>query len=416
MFGGQKKQKKSAAQYSVQTMADDLAAASSRGAVVENDGVTLQGGDSRSNTADSPFLQGDATPSSGLVRNDVQPSQAALSAQQNTQKPIVAAQDTASSAQESVQSGTAPSVTYNTTQRSHPFFWALIGGVSVLALIGAGYFLLRSGMVPYSTGTIANVAPEEDGMVAPPVRDATAETAERAVVKRAVVGGGVFSDDRRFEAADVAITVGDTATAMDVVRMLREIADSKSGEVVVNVVTENDAPMQFVAFANRFLPILPTDITRDLTEPFQIYILRDGGAARIAIHTFTTAPVRTRDVLRSMETVLIRAFAPLYLFDVSVTRNAEFDDASHRNVPIRFYSFTSDDRASIDYATHYDHVFFATSRATMYRVMDRVFDHDAAQSIVVPSTDNPTDNDDAWDSEPITQDTDATNDRTGFAP
>ncbi len=178
----------------------------------------------------------------------------------------------------------------------------------------------------------------------------------------------------QFEPSHGSLMISQQATTIDVVNTLRSIVDTSESEMVVDVIADGE-PMPFSVFAHRFLTVIPDDIVDAMNQPFQLYILPSDYGVRFGIHTYTEMSEALRNNLRTMETTLIKGFAPLYNFDIPPVVNAEFEDSDHRGVPIRFYNFTPDAAASIDYATHYDHVFFGTSRATMYRMMDRVFDY-----------------------------------------
>ena len=376
MFG--KKKNKASAQsarstgapeaFDVHTMADDIArGAAGTAAPVSGSAPTApqpqqQPQDTAAVASPSPFL--------------AETQKSAPAARQQSAMPAATEQKKPS--QQSVSQNTAPQAAQQ--KKSTGLAWLLLAiFVGILGVLV--WFVWSSGLAQGIVGRFASqqttrIVTQNSGPHIPEdVPETTPQDAER--VKTVEL---YDYNDARFPQATKSIAVTSQAISPDITQKLKEIVSIQEGpmEEIIGVFDENNAPLPFAVFAKRFLPQLPTAMLTALDQPFQIYILpQQNGLRRVGIHTYSSQPEQTRDALRMYETTLPRGLSPLFLFAPPQVQNAVFDDSDYKNIPIRFYNFTPDASESIDYATHYDHVFLGTSRAVLRRMMDMVFAYDA---------------------------------------
>ncbi len=164
-----------------------------------------------------------------------------------------------------------------------------------------------------------------------------------------------------------------TAKIQELTRKIDMLSPEERREV--RVLDQNGQPVTFEKFAELFLPLLPSDVSENLIGPLELYILPEGDDYRVGLFTLSDDPEQTRAALRQAEPLLPNVLRPLMLFspENGVAGEYEFEDNSHKNIPIRFYNFKPDASQSVDYAIHYRNVFIGTSKKTMRQMMDMVF-------------------------------------------
>jgi hypothetical protein len=139
-------------------------------------------------------------------------------------------------------------------------------------------------------------------------------------------------------------------------------------------VTQDGAALTFATFAQQFLPLLPQNLLTSMNLPFTIYSVNNGASEYISITALTEDSAATNTILRQNETVLPEAVTPI-LFGTSLDllEAPAFQDSIYRKIPTRFYTIDSTTGQSINYATHYEHVFFGAGSYALQTVMDTVF-------------------------------------------
>ncbi len=378
MFDKKKKEKKgavaNATQFTIRTMADDIAQ------VPMKETISAHGNTSTTDTQEkgpSPFLQ--------EVEKTAVPTQKNATQQHDSR----ASQKTMSSV-ESVQSRTIHK------ERSHSSFVTWILGILFVLIVAVTvWFVLRAGLM---TGIFGSDDVSIAGLREEVSQDSSSgdqgDVPAQEITTVLSVAPYEYSD-MLFMSADGALDILTQATPMDILAKIKEVINTTNkpfNEPIILDVLVDGAPISFGVFAQRFLPSMPVDVLTGMNRPFQIYILPQGGEKRIGIHTYTTEPDATRTALRKNEALLVKAFSPLYLFAQQSPSNVLFEDSAHSGVPIRFYNFAPDATQSIDYAIHYDHVFFGTSRPTMRMMMDAVFLHGAQKEASMKSAGEMTNN------------------------
>lgn len=252
----------------------------------------------------------------------------------------------------------------------------------LLILVLLFWFLLRAGFV--STQTVLTMLGMQNQMeqaIATNSPDVVTDDmpdvmiAEQEVSMEQSLGNAMFVEmepQKRagVPMADVAIEVKDGATKKDLATALATVAET--GPHTIDLMAEGDY-MTFTVFATRFLEGVYPGLLTALDQPIQLYISKEGVQNRVTIYTTTTDPAATRDALRVGESTLVQGLSPIFLFAEPNAQNVVFEDSDYKGVPIRFYNFLPDTTQSVDYASHYQHVFMGTSRSTMRGVMDQVF-------------------------------------------
>ncbi len=327
-----------------------------------------QGSSRQSSTQQSPFLQ-----------DNVDAQKSGISTQQTqTTVPIRNGQATQ---QQQVRSPQGVTPSSPPKSRKIIIIWIVII-ILILAIGGAVVFAWRVGIIDnimdrfvrQETHVITHDGDNMQDSASLIAGDMNGADYEK---ETSVVATQPYDHDDRYLPADTAIKITKQATIADVIEKIKDVVRTHTIPITIDVLGEDGEPMPFAVFIKRFLPDMPASVLTELDQPLQIHVFLDNGERRIGIHTYSSDPDNTRSNLREAEPLLIKGFKPIYLFSPPLQKDNVFEDAVHESgVPIRFHNFVQDATQSIDYAIHYSHVFFGTSRATMHAMMNLVFAHD----------------------------------------
>lgn len=157
-------------------------------------------------------------------------------------------------------------------------------------------------------------------------------------------------------------------------KALLDIKKDGINKPVEFVITDSkNNPIAFSIFSVITKIKLSNELFKSLNDDFSILAYYDSENPRLILSVKTSDKLKASSLIKNEENKLPVELASLFLSEVSLPKGSiVFKDANYKGVDIRYFNFTPDHMASIDYAFNGDKLIFGTSKRSMWAVLDRV--------------------------------------------
>lgn len=159
-------------------------------------------------------------------------------------------------------------------------------------------------------------------------------------------------------------------------RAFSDIKDPGINKPVEFVITDNkNNPIAFPIFSAITKLKLSNELLKNLSDDFSIFAYNDSGNPRLVLLVKVIDKLKANAVIKSEEVKLPGELMPLFLSDVSLPKEkVVFQEANYKGVNIRYFNLTPNQTASIDYSFDSTHLIIATSKNSMWAVLDKILD------------------------------------------
>ncbi len=155
-----------------------------------------------------------------------------------------------------------------------------------------------------------------------------------------------------------------------------DIKDPEINKPVEFIITDNkNNPIAFPIFSAITKLKLSNELLKNLSDDFSIFAYNDSGNPRLVLLVKVLDKLKASSVIKSEEVKLPGELLPLFLNDISLPKEkVVFQEANYKGVNVRYFNLTPDQVATIDYSFDSTHLIIATSKNSMWAVLDRILD------------------------------------------
>lgn len=153
-----------------------------------------------------------------------------------------------------------------------------------------------------------------------------------------------------------------------------EVKAMNAGSLVEFIITDkNNNPIAFSEFAVLSKIKLSSELLKDLGNNFSLYINTDSGNTRLALAIDTNNKEKSVLAIKSEENRLVQELMPLFLDQVpNPSGKIFFSDNNYKEVKVRYFNLLPNGMASIDYGFLNNQMIIATSKISMWSVIDKI--------------------------------------------
>lgn len=260
----------------------------------------------------------------------------------------------------------------NTGRKGGKIAWIIVSFIIVFVFLAGGYYL-------WSTRKIA-----ENNVEAPVAENKIEETKEAEPIKEENSNTENKIEETKIvekysseKANYLSINTTDPnpenlkISLLKVVEEVKAIPSKKPIEFIVT--DEKNNPVSFSAFCVLSGIKLSGDLLKDLDDGFSLYLYSDSGNVKLGLATGAKEKEKIVPVIAKEELNLIQELMPLFLEDATMPKDkVVFNDNNYSGIAIRYFNLDRKGDFAIDYAFINEKLIFATSKNTMFAILDKI--------------------------------------------